>query len=354
MSKRLRHDNASSECLEAGPQRRGTPSGDDAAPQNEGPASAKDPDRVARGRQLGLNNSKAAKKMRCRGTTAFHAHAPSLAFPSDEEGHTASHFGTSRVVVLRHVLHAAQQPSGGRRGETNLQKADAAHWKELEGHVRDVPRGMEDTEYDHPDRLSYQLTPDSAIAKALDSRLDALRAALQVKVIARVGLKSKGGASAQRQAGHYDFHPRKMAEWHAAQRQRRERLTYGWTLLTSLQNGGMLNVFCDGRWVVVRLAAGDAALFRSDVWHGGAMYARPHFRVHEYWQPTAADEFGLRLTDDGQLDIHAVEGKVSWTESHRRVPCVEYTGAGYDVGESLPAVLPAIVGVLSGAASSES
>ena len=60
----------------------------------------------------------------------------------------------------------------------------------------------------------------------------------------------------------------------------------------------MLNVWHDSQWVVIHLSAGDGAIFREDVWHGGASYDRQHGRVHKYWEPTDVPAGWLRADDD--------------------------------------------------------
>ena len=65
--------------------------------------------------------------------------------------------------------------------------------------------------------------------------------------------------------------------------------------------------------MTIRLAAGDAVLFRGDVWHSGAGYAADHWRLHEYWVPTELDDdLDFRLNDEGQLALFGPEGNETW------------------------------------------
>ena len=57
----------------------------------------------------------------------------------------------------------------------------------------------------------------------------------------------------------------------------------------------MLNVWHDSQWVVIHLSAGDGAIFREDVWHGGASYDRQHGRVHKYWEQGPRSNVGTVL-----------------------------------------------------------
>ena len=202
-------------------------------------------------------------------------------------------------------------------------------------HIRDVPVGVESSSKDNAARLSYDLHTGSRVAEQLESRMAPLRQKLGVRRVARVGLKSvapsSGALRRRRQVGHFDFEQRKCRQWCKTCRANRARVTRCWTLLVSLQDGGMLNLWCRGRWVVVHLRAGDACLFRDDTWHGGASYDCEHWRIHEYWEPVDATHVEFRRDHDGELNLHQLEERQMWERSERYIPSLSYTGPRHSI-----------------------
>ena len=231
----------------------------------------------------------------------------------------------SGVLPRAHDLLAAERDKWALQRDANGQPT----------HIRDVPVGVELSSKDTAARLSYDLHAGSLVAEQLESRLAPLRQKLGVRRVARVGLKSvapsSGALRRRRQVGHFDFEQRKCTRWCKDRRAKHARVTRCWTLLVSLQDGGMLNLWCRGQWVVVHLNAGDACLFRDDTWHGGASYDCEHWRIHEYWEPVDASHVEFRRDHDGELNLHQLEGRKMWEQSERYVPPLSYTGPRHSI-----------------------
>ena len=163
-----------------------------------------------------------------------------------------------------------------------------------------------------------------------------------MRLAARVALHSKGKKQA-RQVGHYDYSQATSLHWTRACQETRKATgrgaSYPWTMLTALQSGAKLLIWAHNRWVLVRLGAGDVALFRYDVWHAGASYDCEHWRLHEYWEPTDADpaEWRFREDETGTNGLHEIETKESWrppTEIFTDPACV-YDGPRYELDRYL-------------------
>lgn len=283
--------------------------------------------RVVRCQMVGKRNSTEARlsKLAPSGVTGKVAKLHAL---NSEQPSACESFGEAMAVVITGVLPGARAQLDDERSSFVLQRDE----KGRRTHIRDVPLGMEGGSKDQDTRRGYDLPDDSVIAQRLSRRLAPLRAKLGVRCTARVALESvkpsQGAQRRRRQIGHYDFEQRKCAKWVRALKAKRQRITCPWTLLVSLMEGGMLNLWCQGRWVVVRLNAGDAVLFRYDTWHGGASYDAAHWRVHEYWEPLAATE-DFRKDRDGTLNLHQIEDMDTWNSHDRFIPPTSYEGPRY-------------------------
>ena len=290
--------------------------------------------RRARGMAMGKKNNLGSKRAKLSGAASTSVHV------SDRSQTTAmqiNDFGGAHAIVLEQAL-----PDAARLLAADLERGA---WVKRRGFVSDAPPSL------HKDakrvRESFDLRQKSMVAAALDKGpLQQLRAALGVRMVERVGLKSavssaspriKHHGMTPRQIGHFDYSRTCIGTWHARVAVRRVPQTSPWTLLVSLQDGGEILVWCHQRWVAVELQAGDAFLFRGDVWHAGAGYKVDHFRLHEYWVPTEHDEdLDFRLGDHGELALHGVEGENTWKFPEVCNPAeLVYTGPRFSVDTAL-------------------
>ena len=209
------------------------------------------------------------------------------------------------------------------------------HYKEQWGHIRGCPVGCEKkTSLDQPDRKSYDFHTESEIVLQIEKATERLKQALKVRLLGRVALKSTQGT--RRQVLHYDFKQNLVKQWQQRKfGKKKSKKVHPWTLLVSLQAHGKLIVCVLGNKVEVPLGAGDAILFRYDVFHGGARYSREHWRMHEYWVPEGCD---LDLRSEGnkgdQVALHKVEQTDTWNPNDASTtenPRTVYVGEGFSV-----------------------
>ena len=286
---------------------------------------------------MGKQNNQHLKRAKMTGAASNSILAAAAA---RERGAGIKDLGGVHAVVLKSALPDAAE----------LLAYDLGHdlWKQHEPYIRDVPPSMRSLEEkQRAVRRSFDLRKKSKVAKALDEGpLQQLRLALQVSMVARVGLKSdvknaskyvKPTGRTPRQFGHFDYSRTALGTWHARVTARRAAHTSPWTLLVSLQDGGELHIWCHEQWMTIRLAAGDAVLFRGDVWHSGAGYAADHWRLHEYWVPTELDDdLDFRLNDEGKLALFGAEGNETWKFPAVCEPIEEvYEGPRFTVDEAV-------------------
>ena len=193
----------------------------------------------------------------------------------------------SCVYVIDGLIRNAQKMLKAERAE--IKPLKLRNDKGESSHIRGVPLGLEETEVDVADRLSYDFPNDSRLLQSIKDATADLQRLLDVQTQASVvlhSLGSNGGRLRRRQPMHYDF---KQGEVNRYKKRRvgkaKKRCPVPWTLLVSLQDGGMLIVARKGQKVLLKLDEGDAVLMRFDVWHGGAAYLADHWRMHEYWVP---------------------------------------------------------------------
>lgn len=265
-------------------------------------------ERAERCRQLGKKNGKCAKIVQLTGAARDSTMGRLLSDggwrPTSGLEEAVEEWSDACVVVVRDAAMSAvaKHSQKERKG-----------WRPDYGYIRDVPVGREGKKGDVSGaRTQWEVPSASKTAKGLDAILGPLRERLGVRVVARVGLLSK--PEGPRQVCHYDFHQQTCRTWMDRCRGRALRVTRPWTCLVSLENGGKLNIFDSGRWVQVHLQEGDVVVFRSDVWHGGASYQSAHWRLHEYWEPIAAEteDLSFRRDDEGNLTLHELESEKTW------------------------------------------
>ena len=288
---------------------------------------------------MGKRNKKHLKRAKLTGaaSNSILAAAAARELPA---GAAIKDFGGVHAVVLKGALPGA--------ADMLAHDLENGLWKQHEHYIRDVPPSMRDLEDKlRAVRRSFGLFKRSRVARALDTGpLQQLRLALQVSMVARVGLKSdvknaskdvKPNGRTPRQFGHFDYSRTALGTWHARVAARRAAHTSPWTLLVSLQDGGEVHIWCYERWMTIQLAAGDAVLFRGDVWHSGAVYAADHWRLHEYWVPTELDDdLDLRLNDEGQLSLFGADGDETWKFPAVCEPIEEvYVGPRFTVDEAV-------------------
>ena len=86
----------------------------------------------------------------------------------------------------------------------------------------------------------------------------------------------------------------------------------------------------------MQLNAGEACLFRGDVWHGGATYTAAHWRLHEYWEPKGAMDGGWNFRMDRAakaLSLHAMESQETWKPTFMENVGAVYHGPRYSLAE---------------------
>ena len=315
-----------------------------AAPEGQKPAdAAEDIDgaaaallaKQARARLLAARNTKAAKKARFTGAASGRGRVVSGGEGNggDEVGASDGvgagdgfNFSEAMVVVINDLLPEAK---------TLWAPVEQGWRKDRKGYIMDIPAGLEyDEDWDKAGRWMYKPPKDSLTCSLLDERLAGILKVLDVVRTARVGLLAQAGCT--RQAGHFDYSPVTVQRWHAERRAARKRQSSPWTLLLSLQDGGILRVWAGGKWINVELNAGEACLFRSDVWHGGATYAAPHWRLHEYWEPNGAKDGGWNFRMDvaaKALALHAMEGQATWKPTFMANVGAVYRGPRYSLAE---------------------
>ena len=79
------------------------------------------------------------------------------------------------------------------------------------------------------------------------------------------------------------------------------------SVILAIMPGTRLRIFADNAWHILKLAVGDAVVFRGNVLHSGVGYAEEHLRVHAYVYPPGYDHISeVDFEDGGPMDEEGV------------------------------------------------